>query len=352
MSTHRVPVIELNIEPHPNADRLELAVVDGWSCVVAKGTHQTGDKAAYIPDQSLLSPQMLERLDGTTRQYLAGANKNRVRAARLRGVVSQGLIYTGPEVDQAELGDDLSGTLGISKYRAPIPARFGGTHKSGPQFRYRIENIKNFPDTFTDGEPVVMTEKLHGTWCGMFGHPTRGLNVSSKGQASKGLWFKTEAEENTGNVYVRALKEHGHKIQNLTTQTGQPVAVLGEIHGTGIQDLGYGTERGYPNFRVFDIKIGDRWLTPDEMVTACAEHNLETVPRVWEGPWSQKACETAKNGNTLLNAEHIREGVVIRPATERRDDRTRDTGHQLGRVILKAISPDYLFRGGNATEHE
>ena len=45
----------------------------------------------------------------------------------------------------------------------------------------------------------------------------------------------------------------------------------------------------------------------------------------------------------LGSAAHIREGVVIRPRTERHDDRT-------GRVILKSVSGDYLTRKGDTTE--
>ena len=352
MSTHRVPVVELVIEEHPDADRLELAVVGGWRCVVGKGEFRTGDKAAYIPDGSLLSEEMLARLGEVTRKYLAGANHDRVKAARLRGVVSQGLIYAGPEVDAAEVGDDLADVLGVTKYLPPIPTRFSGTHRSGPRFPYDIENIESFPGVFTDGEPVVMTEKLHGTWCGMVADPEWGLLVSSKGQASKGRWFKTEAEENAQNVYVRNWREHGPKVQSLADRMGENVAVLGEVYGAGIQDLGYGIRRGTLGFRVFDISVDREWMSPDEMVAACAEYGLETVPRVWEGPWSRQACEAAMSGRTLLDADHIREGVVIRPLVERRDDRIRDDGARLGRVILKAVSPAYLFRGGRATEHE
>ena len=352
MSTHRVPVVELVIEEHPNADRLELAVVGGWRCVVAKGEFRTGDKAAYIPDGSLLSDGMLARLGDVTRKYLAGPNHDRVRAARLRGVVSQGLIYVGPEVEAAEIGDDLAAVLGVTKYLPPVPTRFSGTHHGGPHFGYDIVNIQSFPGTFTDGEPVVMTEKLHGTWCGIVANPKWGLLVSSKGQASKGRWFKTEAEANAENVYVRNWREYGPTVRSLADQLGGKVAVLGEIFGTGIQDLGYGIRHGMLGFRVFDIRVDREWMPPDEMVAACAENGLETVPRVWEGPWSQQACESAMSGRTLLDADHIREGVVIRPLVERHDDRVRDNGARLGRVILKAVSPAYVFRGGHATEHE
>ena len=29
---------------------------------------------------------------------------------------------------------------------------------------FNAENIKHYPDALQEGEPVVVTEKLHGTW--------------------------------------------------------------------------------------------------------------------------------------------------------------------------------------------
>lgn len=39
----------------------------------------------------------------------------------------------------------------------------------------------------------------------------------------------------------------------------------------------------------------------------------------------------------MPGADHVREGCVVRPAAERRDDRA-------GRVVLKLIGRDYLTR--------
>jgi hypothetical protein len=50
------------------------------------------------------------------------------------------------------------------------------------------------------------------------------------------------------------------------------------------------------------------------------------------------------DGRTVVGSgAHLREGVVIVPLAERRDD-------QIGRVILKSVSGDYLTRKGEATE--
>ena len=51
------------------------------------------------------------------------------------------------------------------KYEPPQELTQGNMEREHPLFaRYTdIENIKNFPDIFQEGEEVVITEKIHGT---------------------------------------------------------------------------------------------------------------------------------------------------------------------------------------------
>jgi len=57
-------------------------------------------------------------------------------------------------------------------------------------------------------------------------------------------------------------------------------------------------------------------------------------------------CRCAMPGPDLRErpAGHMREGVVVRPLHERNDP-------DVGRVILKSISPDYLLRNGGTELH-
>ena len=81
----------LRIEPHPNADRLELAAVGGFRCVVGKDSFTDGDLAAYIPEGAVCPDWLIAELG--LEGKLAGAGKNRVKAVRLRGALSQVLVY-------------------------------------------------------------------------------------------------------------------------------------------------------------------------------------------------------------------------------------------------------------------
>ena len=75
------------IKKHPNADKLELAVIKGWETAVPKGKYKAGDVVIYVPPDAVL-PQELSNKWGVT-PYLS---KQRVKAIRLRGEMSFGLI--------------------------------------------------------------------------------------------------------------------------------------------------------------------------------------------------------------------------------------------------------------------
>ena len=91
MADFAVEVLPLRIEPHPEADRIELAVIGEYRSVVQKGRYHDGDLVAYIPEASIVPDALIEEMGLTGK--LSGSKKNRVKAARFRGVLSQGLCY-------------------------------------------------------------------------------------------------------------------------------------------------------------------------------------------------------------------------------------------------------------------
>ena len=348
MADYRCPLVELVIEPHPDADRLELATASGNVCVVAKGQYNTGDAAVFIPANSLLLPEMLERLDDATRNYLGGRDKNRVRAARIRGIVSEGLLYTGPETVGGAVGADYAETLGCVKYVPPVPVSMNGLVEPGPRLAFDIENITNYQGVLIDGETVAVTEKLHGTFCCLGLHPDDGVVVTSKGYGERQLRFAVDDETNRGNLYCLAWAAHSAKIEAAVRgYPGEPVYVLGEIAGPKVQDLHYGLTE--PRFFVFDVKVGHSYLPWHELVEVCASVGLETVPLLHEGEWRDGLDRDHRGGTSTLHRQTVREGCVIKPTVERRHD--DPDGLRLGRVVLKSVNPDYLVRQG-ATEYQ
>jgi len=290
---------------------------------------------------------------------LAGPDKNRVKAIKLRGVISQGIVVPFPITDNngkvwnyAEIGTDFSTLLGITKYEPVVPAHFSGEMKALPHgfsWNYDIENILKWPNVLQENEEVVITEKIHGTFT-VLGiseklHDPELLNgnmfASSKGLFAQGLVFKAN-EKNEKNLYFEILKNHVANVQRVSFfLNAETVYVLGETFGP-VQDLTYGYKT--PQFRVFDIYVGQpgsgRYLNNTEIDHVCENCGLIRVPYIYTGPYGKELIPFYRDGETVVNnISQIREGIVIKPTIERKDAK-------LGRVQLKAVSPAYLFRKG------
>ncbi|MGW1914474.1 RNA ligase (ATP) [Streptomyces sp. NPDC002076] len=355
MSTLRVTAEVLTVHEHPNADALELAQVGLYRAVVAKGAYRTGEAAVYIPEQSVLPPDLIEELGLTGR--LAGGEANRVKAVRLRGELSQGIVCRPKALADVDLaraaaeGTDFAERLGIAKWVPPIPPTMSGEVESAPDLLpwVDIENIQRYPDIFTPGEPVVLTEKLHGSACLLtYVAGEDRVYVSSKGFGARSLALK----EDPRNLYWRAIRGHGvaEAAARLAERLGaRRVGIFGEVYGAGVQDLSYGADGrretlGYAAFDVSaDVDGTVRWLDAAELL----EGELPVVPRLYAGPYDiERVLEFASGRETVSGRGlHLREGVVIRPAVERYSTVTG------GRAIAKAVSPAYLTRKGG-TEYE
>ncbi|MCD9877569.1 RNA ligase (ATP) [Streptomyces guryensis] len=355
MSTLRVTAEVLTVHEHPNADALELAQVGLYRAVVAKGAYRTGDAAVYIPEQSVLPAGLIEELGLTGR--LAGSDSDRVKAVRLRGELSQGIVCRPKALAEVDLaraaldGTDFAQRLGITKWVPPIPPTMDGDVEYAPDLLpwVDIENIQRFPDIFTPGEAVVLTEKLHGSACLLtYLADEDRVHVSSKGFGAKSLALK----EDPRNLYWRAT--HGHGVAETAARLAERlgarrVGIFGEVYGAGVQDLTYGADgrRETLGYAVFDVcaEIDGtvRWLDAAELL----DGELPLVPRLFEGAYDiERVLEVASGRETVSGRGlHLREGVVIRPAVERYSPVTG------GRTIAKAVSPAYLTRKGG-TEYE
>lgn len=368
----------IGIEPHPNADAIEFAVIDGYRSIVKKGEFQPGNLVAYIPEGSLLPEWLMKRLGLWDAEKacgkLSGKAGDRVKAIRLRGELSQGICFPVTQ-DSAETGaivtgdadgcfslvregDDVASLLGIRKYEPPIPVSMSGeVFNAGERLtiKFDVENWKSYPDLIQEGEEVVFTEKLHGT-CTIVAilpykdsHPEafgerNNILIFSKGLGGKGMVFKNN-EKNRDNLYVRATRKLIERIDEV--QRGNPDGVaepnfiLGETYGPGVQDLTYGQEVG---FRVFAAAYGYRgnrryhdWSFVEGSLRQL--FGFDTVPVLYRGPFSVTAMQEHTDGKTTMGANHIREGIVMTPVIERHDP-------SIGRVSLKSVSADYLLRKG------
>jgi RNA ligase (TIGR02306 family) len=203
--------------------------------------------------------------------------------------------------------------------------------------------MRNFPEVLQEGEEIVITEKLHGTnakiariegeW--MAGSMTVRRKMPTDGSLLTSLYW-----------YPLTLPGVKELLEGLE-QAGHSQAILyGEVVGSKVQNLSYGFE-GALGFRAFDILVDGKYLDYDTFDITCRHFGIETVPLLYRGPFSLDVVKNLSSGKTVLQASHIREGVVVKPVVERIDPK-------VGRVVLKYISDEYLFgkEKGKVTDTE
>lgn len=356
---------QIEVLPHPNADSLELARVGDYRAVIPKGQYESGQWCLYIPEQAVLPNDLIGELGLTGK--LAGSKKNRVKAIRLRGEISQGIVcrpdvpwinWSNPTDPIKHAGkEDLAERLGIVKWAPPIPAHMAGdVEAAGHLVRWPdIENIKRYPDIFVPGEDVILTEKIHGTCCLItYVKDADTLLVSSKGLGGRNLALK----ENENNLYWRAVHKYGLRDKLAAMCAAlvcEKIAMFGEVYGHGVQDLGYGViaHADGPGFAGFDLWYrnihGEEGFVNQRAALALMDSlEIPTVPVVYEGEWDYEFAKKMAEQVEEVSGEgvNIREGLVIRPFEETTSTVTGS------RKIGKLISEQYLLRKGDTTEYE
>lgn len=153
-----------NIFPIEGADRIELAIVDGWKVIVAKDVnHKVGDKVVYCEIDSFLPiREEFEFLRKSSYKKMGDIEGFRLKTMKMKGVISQGLILPYSIIPIAQFatawdlpeGMDVSEMLKIVKYDPPIPAQLAGKVKGGfPGFLRKTDE-----ERCLSGDTEVITE--------------------------------------------------------------------------------------------------------------------------------------------------------------------------------------------------
>ena len=325
-----IPVAAIRaVAPHSNADSLDVCQVLGWQCVVGRGQFKEGDKVIYFPSDTVLSPEFSDSLGVT--QYL---HKGRIKPTRLRGEPSFGLVVPCPN-DEWDIGDNVAEHFpGASKYEPPTREAQPGQGKfipnpnavpRNPLFpEYTgINNLRHYPDIFGADELVVVTEKLHGS--------------NSRIGMIDGEWLagSHHVQRGEGDAVYWSPRKHAEKLVEALGKYHRQVVLYGEILGSDVQSLDYGFE-GHEGYRAFDIMVDGRYLDYDAFEAICWHYQTPSVPALFVGSYGFDMIRQFARGDTMLNAQHIREGVVVKPLIERHDPK-------VGRCIMKYVSDDYLL---------
>ena len=339
------------ILPIENADLIELALIDGWQCVVKKGEFKTGAFGLFFEIDSFLPiEERYEFLRKSSYKKLPdGSEGFRLKTVKLKRKLSQGLLLPlslFPEIKKPEVDKDYAEILKVVKYEPPLPANLRGIAKGlFPSFIKKSdqERIQNLPEFFVIHKDMEfeMTEKEDGSsatyYCldGAFGYCSRNLELKEEGE----------------NTYLKIAQELGLKetFSQLTGKFSQSkgnFAIQGEIVGEGINKNHLKIKGA--EFHVFDIYDIDtqRLLLPEERMFLIKHMNnpkIKHIPILKPSVKIFQICKTMQEllvyakGKSFFNPSTEREGLVFKSL--KFDDN--------GQVIsFKVVNNDYLLKSG------
>lgn len=341
-STHKVEVVPVVLEKHPNADTLSLVrIFDHYVVCVRTADWEDKKTGAYIPPDSIVP-------DKPEYSFLNGST--RIRAKKFRGVQSQGLLMPAPV--GAQIGDDVAELMGIKHWEPPIDFNMGEAESDPPipGEKYDVDSWFRYGNLLKEGTIVEITEKIHGTNCRITWQEGR-LWVGSRSQYVR---------QSDSNLYWQAVHATDWMVDIARSNPG--MVFYGEVFGW-VQSLRYGaTKSTPPMLRIFDIFSQGKFLNAaDRMKVLRINYSIqdgefrrspgisvwepppqgEPAPVLYWGPYSEaKVMELISGQSTLIGpgckrVEHYREGIVIKPVVE-------EWTMEIGRLILKAVSPEYL----------
>jgi len=370
----KVPLTKiLEINPHNNAEKLEVAVVYGFQIVVRKSQYKVGDSVILIPIDSVLPKWLEDRIFPP--ESKVKLNGSRVRQIRLRGLASQGMLLDTTDVrdkvdfKKVRFEDNLAEALGVIKYEPPVkgPSTTIGKDKQRnkpyehPLFhKYNgLDSIRWLPNLFKEGEEVVIQCKLHGTNARASLLPYQTNTLWRKIVKFLGLAPKQEQCYGSNNVQKAVGRDNKHFYsEDVWGQTFRSIdvfsklklgeTVYGEIIGPGIQ-ANYDYSLKEYHFVLFDVKVlqpdgKQTWLNPGDVEVFAKERGFEYVPVLHKGPYNKELAYGLTKGPSVYDPNtKVREGIVIKAAT--------DYSIEGNKKALKWISEDYLDDKTNSDNH-
>lgn len=359
-------------------DNVHLITILGWKCIAPISIHKD-DLVVYFEVDSLLP-------NNDIRFSFLASKKFRIRAIKICGVVSQGLVLPlseFPELKGCKEGDFVTDKLHVEKYdpdaindgsvkskvsdfqraldrhpkffKNPIikflmkykPVRFvlaklfvlkkDKDKRKWPEWLPKTgsERIQNMPHLFGCKEKYIITEKVDGASTSFILNEKNKYMVCSHNviknpdKNSDGgnfhktnIWAESGANYNIESV-LRSLKKD-LKLKN--------VAIQGETYGDGIQKRNYSLKNKH-RFVVFHIWFDGVRIPIKDMIAICDKYNIPHV-HVYNYEYSipetvEQIIEDIDNSKSNIDCGDI-EGFVFYS--------------QDGQQNFKCVSPNFLMK--------
>lgn len=303
-----------DIVPIEGADAIELAKIMGWQCVVKKGEFKVGDKGVYFEVDSYLpiedKYEFLRPNSYRNNEFMGEGF--RIKTMKLRGQISQGLFlplinYLELDLENKEIGEDVTELLGVRKWQIPEVEGTSGTIIGDKPYgipttdEMRVQSTDSLRKRLL-GKPYYISTKMDGTSCTMYHKDGKvgvcGRNTEYKDETNCSMW-----------KYA-----HKHNIPEKLKNYGKNIAIQGEFCGRGIQKNRLKLTE--PAFYVFNIVNLDTSEIAGyyELVSITADLGIELVPIEEIGDnFNYTLEELLEKSKGKYPSGLDKEGIVIRP---------------------------------------
>lgn len=377
------------LSPIEGADRIELAHILGWQCVVNKGKFKEGDLCVYFEIDSFLPirPEYEFLRKSSYKNSPILGEGFRLRTMKFRGEISQGLalpleevgiifkdngdnrhgvrdyVYRnsdGSEVELIELvkdvslyqtitpeGMDVTELLGVIEWEIPERAASGGTIV-GEASKYihvtdetRVQSVDGLFEGFK-GIPYYITTKLDGS--------SHSVCIDSEG-VFRVFGHNFEYKDDEKSFFYNWVKSHNVEQmmrKYMEKNSLSSMTVQGELCGEGIQKNRL--KLSEPNWFFFTIDENGKRVGVDEMLQFkhfCETEGspLDIVPiqeygtdLVGKYKTKEALLERAAVDSTGIYKGGQPEGIVIRPTIP------VYSGAINGPLSMKVINNKYLLK--------
>lgn len=292
-----------NILPIKGADRIVIAQINGWNCIVKKDEFKIGELAIYfcidsIPD--FTDPNM---------KFLVDMGIKRIKTIKMRDTISQGLLGPlkwltdrGHDITAIAEADDVTERMGVTKY---VEVEEMGQYVMGkdmPEFSERwpinipktdedrLQNNLKYLDMIMDRE-IVITRKEDGCSC------TFIFNEGKTSVCSRNMVIFPGNRNGQHYFFV----EKKFNICEKMIAYGRNLAIQGEIIGPSINGNKLKlSEYKYEVFNIYDISK-QHYLAYDEVCEICKILGLDQVPLIYKGLSNALSFKAGTFGSILAS---------------------------------------------------
>lgn len=335
-----------HIEPIDGADRIELAHVLGWQCVINKDTFKPMDLGVYFEIDSFLPirPEFEFLRASSYKNTDIMGEGFRLRTMRFKGQISQGLLLPlklFPEIpSDAGVGYDVTELLGVRKWEIEERATTGGNIKGVLPYdvphtdETRVQNVPELIREFAGLEYYIST-KMDGTSC--------SLSIDEDGFHVTGHNY--EYKDDGSNSFYEFVKQRGfrEKMEGCVAALGlTTLTIQGEFCAPGIQQNRLRLTK--PEWYVFTIRENGKRVGMMRMLLLCEAMDMTPVPIEETGFDFPSKYPTVEAVLERADGEYPnggkKEGIVIRPAKPVYSTTISSS------LSMKAVSNKYLLKNG------